>query len=126
MVPANRRKGAKERPALRAKVNSTAPRTLTPPACNSSLRIHFQERRKVSRGKRNAAAPNNWKHRSERYDPLPGKKESEQGEEKRGRAEQLEAQVGEIRSRVADQIQGAGSGSGVERRVLGVVRDEAQ
>ena len=69
MVPAKRRSGANESPALSARVNRIEPKILTPPASNSSLRIHFQESRKVSSGNRNAVAPNIWKNRSERYEP---------------------------------------------------------
>ena len=91
---AQRREG--ERGAER-QVSRIEPKILTPPACNSSLRIHFQESRKVS-----------------------------SGNEKRGGAEHLEEEIGEIGARVADEVERARGGGGIERRVLGMVRDQTQ
>ena len=59
-------------------------------------------------------------------DPLPGEQEGEQREEKGGGAEHLEEEVGEIGARVTDEVERARGGGGIERRVLGVVRDQTQ
>ena len=61
-----------------------------------------------------------------RADPLPGQNEGEQRKHEGRRAKALEAQIGQIRSRVTDEIQRMGFRSGIPRRILGVVRDQAQ
>ncbi len=49
-------------------------------------------------------------------DPLPGQQKGHQGEQKGRRAEDLEQQVGEVSSGIADQIEGVDFGGGVPRR----------